>query len=563
MVKKDADVPQSSSSELPPDQHDNPPAPEKPTNKPSSSADEVAPTTNKSKSQKRRKSHQQHEGAGSSPVTSALSALEGLLAAAFGNDKTNAEDKTNDDETSDQNNNEDDSPTHQDPSSSSRQFVALSTLFNSVVNQGGEDFLPNCFDRRFGGGSRWSTKVTGLECSNPVKQTATLAELSEWLSYANEDSMGGFPADRVVDAIIDILAGRQSKRSSNVEKSVQRRRRRSQRKCTGDEDDWVDLPSVLFGVDSAKEEDDKKEEGKEEVKEEVKVKVTDATSSREPAGVASGISQSVDKMPRAMEVFGQLLEHSEQHEEEDAEEEGEEEEEEEPVEEVRPLVVLEDPFQQATRKVIAANCLHMLLDVAPQSARTAANGDGIQVLCQQLQQIEYIDLAERIVLVLQQLASETPGRLLEQGGLKAMLEFVEFFPIAVQRTVVKASCALLGHIDSKKEYQTLIKGSLAQLGALVLREDEQILQVSYAEVYVYLYTRLFQTICQSFHRLVDFIAREDLTFPGFAAEAFDEMTSQGLASHFVSLMKRAVSIGQPSNGENSSYLAAFLFSVIY
>lgn len=129
------------------------------------------------------------------------------------------------------------------------------------------------------------------------------------------------------------------------------------------------------------------------------------------------------------------------------------------------------------------------------------------------------------MLVLQQLASETPSRLLEQGGLSAMLEYVEFFPIAVQRTVIKASCALLSHIQSQREYNNLIAKNLPQIGQLLLREDEQILH----------------TVCQNFRRLVNFVSVENSkSSPGFAKEAIDEMTDRGIVGHLVALMKKSV-----------------------
>ncbi|XP_055388528.1 uncharacterized protein LOC129617181 [Condylostylus longicornis] len=71
------------------------------------------------------------------------------------------------------------SSTQQVPTTSSpqQQLAALSSLFSSVVNP--KDDLFPCFDRQFG--TRWSTKVAGLESPNPSKQSATLSELSEWL----------------------------------------------------------------------------------------------------------------------------------------------------------------------------------------------------------------------------------------------------------------------------------------------------------------------------------------------------------------------------------------------
>lgn len=514
-----------------------------------------------------------------SPVNSAISALEGILAAAFhatpstkqtGRTKTKTEhnrkekekndecyndeeiesqhreDHSNDDEQTveDKLNNESNNESNNDEDAgvSRRQLVALSSLFKSVVASG-DDRFP-CFDRRFGGGSKWSSKVSGLESHDPNRQCTILTELCEWLSYANEDSIGGFPIERAVRALIDILADRRTTTAKSQPKRGvfgrgERGRRVHHNERTDGDGDWVDLPPTLFGLEEGNESNGEQSASKNQTKSTKDEQQYEKKNEEENVipntqdvvlrhqGLNDNIrgnnstAMSESRIPKAVEVFRQLLEQRhnaamEHHDDEDEPDEIEEhhtvnqgesmsvdmtmqddDEEEEGayddedgdhelvtmventmIENGPSILMYENTFELVTRKVTAANCLHMLMDIAPQSARIVANGDGIKVLCQQLQQIEYIDLAERIVLVLQQLASETPGRLLEQGGLEAMLEFVEFFPIAVQRTIIQASCALLGHIQSKADYESLIKKSLPQIGSLLLREDEQILQVS-------------------------------------------------------------------------------------
>ncbi|EGG06319.1 uncharacterized protein MELLADRAFT_48491 [Melampsora larici-populina 98AG31] len=104
---------------------------------------------------------------------------------------------------------------------------------------------------------------------------------------------------------------------------------------------------------------------------------------------------------------------------EDDDDEGEEEEEEE--------------------MLLASRCLANLMEALPGSAHTVVHHGAVPVLCAKLLEINFIDLAEQSLSTLEKISEELPASIVREGGLTALLQYLDFFSTNVQRTAVTAA----------------------------------------------------------------------------------------------------------------------------
>ncbi|TFY64792.1 hypothetical protein EVG20_g5828 [Dentipellis fragilis] len=90
-------------------------------------------------------------------------------------------------------------------------------------------------------------------------------------------------------------------------------------------------------------------------------------------------------------------------------------------------------------QVLAARCLANLMEALPGVAHTVVYHGAIPVLCSKLIEISYIDLAEQTLSTLEKISEEFPSSIVREGGLSALLNYLDFFSIAVQRTALQAA----------------------------------------------------------------------------------------------------------------------------
>lgn len=86
--------------------------------------------------------------------------------------------------------------------------------------------------------------------------------------------------------------------------------------------------------------------------------------------------------------------------------------------------------------ILACRCLCNLIFAYPPALSLLAHSNGISALVEKLMEIEYIDLAETALKVLEEVSVEFPSTILKANGLFASLQFIDFFGIHVQRTAV-------------------------------------------------------------------------------------------------------------------------------
>ncbi|KAI5117508.1 hypothetical protein M0805_003913 [Coniferiporia weirii] len=94
-------------------------------------------------------------------------------------------------------------------------------------------------------------------------------------------------------------------------------------------------------------------------------------------------------------------------------------------------------------QLLACRCLANLMEALPGCGHTLVYHGAIPVLCSKLLEISYIDLAEQTLLTLEKISEEYPSAIVREGGLSALLNFLDFFSIAVQRTALQAAANCL------------------------------------------------------------------------------------------------------------------------
>ncbi|KAJ6471203.1 armadillo-type protein [Mycena vulgaris] len=90
-------------------------------------------------------------------------------------------------------------------------------------------------------------------------------------------------------------------------------------------------------------------------------------------------------------------------------------------------------------QVLACRCLANLMEALPGVAHTVVYHGAIPVLCSKLIEISYIDLAEQTLSTMEKISEEFPSSIVREGGLAALLNYLDFFSIAFQRTALQAA----------------------------------------------------------------------------------------------------------------------------
>ncbi|KAH7913854.1 hypothetical protein BJ138DRAFT_1177757 [Hygrophoropsis aurantiaca] len=106
-------------------------------------------------------------------------------------------------------------------------------------------------------------------------------------------------------------------------------------------------------------------------------------------------------------------------------------------------------------QVLACRCLANLMEALPGVAHTVVYHGAIPVLCSKLIEISYIDLAEQTLSTLEKISEEFPSSIVREGGLAALLNYLDFFSIAVQRTALQAAANCCRNV-SPEQYSMIL-----------------------------------------------------------------------------------------------------------
>jgi E3 ubiquitin-protein ligase TRIP12 len=89
--------------------------------------------------------------------------------------------------------------------------------------------------------------------------------------------------------------------------------------------------------------------------------------------------------------------------------------------------------------LLACRCLANLMEALPGSAHSVVAAGAVPILCAKLKDIQYIDLAEQTLSTLEKISEEVPSSIVREGGLSALLSYIDFFSFHVQRTAITAA----------------------------------------------------------------------------------------------------------------------------
>ncbi|KAG0093950.1 Ubiquitin fusion degradation protein 4 [Podila epicladia] len=124
--------------------------------------------------------------------------------------------------------------------------------------------------------------------------------------------------------------------------------------------------------------------------------------------------------------------------------------------------------------LLACRCLSNLMEAMPAALGSVVYGGAVPVLCAKLIEIQYIDVAEQSLTALEKISSEYPNAVVKEGGLAAVLMFLDFFSTNVQRTAVKTAancCRGMQHDNI-----TMVKDILPNLESILQYSDQKIVE---------------------------------------------------------------------------------------
>lgn len=107
----------------------------------------------------------------------------------------------------------------------------------------------------------------------------------------------------------------------------------------------------------------------------------------------------------------------------------------------------------AEQKLMALRCLFNLIEAYPLCMNILVQSKGVESLVDKLMEIEFIDLAEIVMKILERTSKEFPASVLRANGMFASLQYIDFFGIHVQRNalsiVSNCLCSLPAFSSSK------------------------------------------------------------------------------------------------------------------
>lgn len=190
--------------------------------------------------------------------------------------------------------------------------------------------------------------------------------------------------------------------------------------------------------------------------------------------------------------------------------------------------------------LLACRSLYNIVDILPPTARIITAVGGLPILCATLLNIEYIDVAELAVAIIEWISEDQPIQVLKAGGLQAILTFLDFFQISVQRQAANAAAMMLAPIAPPEILEQHIRPVLPNLAQLLQHSDPQVLQ----------------SASEGWRRVLDnTVAPESMTREQ-RGEALESLCPDGVLTNLLLQLGQGISMMSPSN---SSMVAELLY----
>ena len=145
--------------------------------------------------------------------------------------------------------------------------------------------------------------------------------------------------------------------------------------------------------------------------------------------------------------------------------------------------------------VVAIRCLVNLLSIGGDGGNVArsiiSHEHLFRQLCNHLVNIQFIDLAELVFLVLDKVSAHCPAQLWSFGGLDLLLGFIDFFPIGTQRVAMSAIANICRSVP--KDFRSAAKAKFPDLCRMVNANMDD---------------KMLERICQALSRLTINFSKE-------------------------------------------------------
>lgn len=177
-----------------------------------------------------------------------------------------------------------------------------------------------------------------------------------------------------------------------------------------------------------------------------------------------------------------------------------------------------------------------ILEAIPQSSADVVRYGSIPPLCAKLMAIQYIDVAEQALMTLHKISKDqsSHSQLLQARGVSAVLSYLDFFPLSVQRTGMETVSNMCKRVSV--DTLSLVVDSIPQLSQMLLHSD----------------SKLVEHVCTAFCRLVSSL--------GVQKEALEQVagSSNGVIANVWCLTSNCLTDGASGGEKDSSQqFAAF------
>ena len=119
--------------------------------------------------------------------------------------------------------------------------------------------------------------------------------------------------------------------------------------------------------------------------------------------------------------------------------------------------------------LLATRCLTYLIEANPKFSKSIVTHFAIPIFCEKLLSIQYIDVAEQCIQALEKLSIEHSVDVLKSDGLVALLSYLEFFSVSVQRSCVDTASNLCRNVPEDLFHN--VSSVLPLLSNLLLNSD--------------------------------------------------------------------------------------------
>jgi len=146
---------------------------------------------------------------------------------------------------------------------------------------------------------------------------------------------------------------------------------------------------------------------------------------------------------------------------------------------IKELIILMKPTEFGEENpeimLLACRCIANMMEALPSSTANVVYSGAVPVLCEKLLEIHYIDVAEQALITLEKISVEFPTLIVENGGLAACLQYLDFFATSNQRTAVTTAancCRNLSEnsFDTVREIMPVLLGVLGNSDQKVLEQ---------------------------------------------------------------------------------------------